>query len=52
MSANCNLIVIFFIIYDQFEAIRKPDSRRIVCKTYISIIVIFHHEENCKQNQK
>ena len=36
MSANCNVIVIF-PIYGQFGAIRKPDSRPIVCKTYIFI---------------
>ena len=36
MSANCNVIVIFRI-YDQFGAIRKPDSGRIVCKTYIFV---------------
>ena len=27
----------FFPIYGQFGAIRKPDSRRIACKNYISI---------------
>ena len=36
MSPNCYLIVIFSI-YGQFGAIRKPDSGRIVCKTYIFI---------------
>ena len=36
MSANCNVIVIFRI-YGQFGAIRKPDSGRIVCKTYIFV---------------
>ena len=36
MSTDCDVIVIF-PIYDQFEAIRKPDSGRIVCKTYIFI---------------
>ena len=36
MSANCDVIVIL-PIYGQFGAIRKPDSGRIVCKTYISI---------------
>ena len=36
MSENCDLIDIF-PIYDQFGAIRKPDSGRIVCKTYIFI---------------
>ena len=32
MSANYDVIVIF-PIYSQFGAIRKPDSRRRVCKT-------------------
>ena len=36
MSANCDVIVIF-PIYGQFGAIRKPDSGRIICKTYIFI---------------
>ena len=36
MSTTCYVIVIF-PIYDQFEAIRKPDSGRMVCKTYIFI---------------
>ena len=34
--ANCDVIVIF-PIYGQFEAIREPDSGRIVYKTYIFI---------------
>ena len=34
MSGICDVIVIF-PIYDQFGAARKPDSARIVCKTYI-----------------
>ena len=33
---NCEIFVIF-LIYGQFEAIQKPDSGRIVCKTYIFI---------------
>ena len=36
MWENCDAIVIF-PIYGQIEAIRKPDSGRIVCKTYIFI---------------
>ena len=36
MSTNFDVIVLF-PVYGQFEAIRKPDSRRRVCKTYISI---------------
>ena len=36
MSANYDVVVIF-PIYGQFGAIRKPDSGRIVCKTYIFI---------------
>ena len=34
MSPNCDVIAIFSI-YRQFGAIRKPDSGRIVYKTYI-----------------
>ena len=36
MSDNCDIIFIF-PIYGQFRAIRKPDPRCIVCKTYIFI---------------
>ena len=36
ISAICDVIV-FFPIYGQFGAIHKPDSGRIVCKTYIFI---------------
>ena len=36
ISKTCEVIVIFSI-YGQFEAIRKPDSGCIVCKTYIFI---------------
>ena len=36
MSTNCDVIVIFQI-YGQFGAIRKPDSQRIVYRTYIFI---------------
>ena len=36
MSTNGDIIVISSI-YGQFGAIQKPDSRRIVCKTYIFI---------------
>ena len=38
MSENCDAIVIF-PIFGQFGAIRKPDSRRIVCKIYIFTIL-------------
>ena len=34
--ANCG-VIIFFPIYGQFGAIRKPDSGRMVCKTCILI---------------
>ena len=34
--ANCDVIAIF-PIYDQFGAIWKPDSGRIVCKIYIFV---------------
>ena len=36
MSANCDVLVIF-LIYGQFGAIRKLKSGCIVCKTYIFI---------------
>ena len=36
MSKNCDVIAIF-LIYGQFRAIRKPDSGRAVCNTYIFI---------------
>ena len=36
MSSNCD-VIFSFPIYDQFGAIWKPDSGRLVCKTYISI---------------
>ena len=36
MSANCDVMVTF-PIYGQSAAIRKPDSGRIVCKSYIFI---------------
>ena len=34
MSANRDVIIIF-LIYGPFGAIRNPDSKRIVCRTYI-----------------
>ena len=36
ISRNCGVIVIF-PIYGKFVATRKPDTGRIVCKTYIFI---------------
>ena len=36
MSANCGMIVIF-PFYGQFGAIRKPESGRMICGTYIFI---------------
>ena len=36
VSSNCDVIVIF-LIFGQFGAIRKLDSGGIVCKTYIFI---------------
>ena len=51
MLANCDVIVIF-LIYGQFGAIGKPDSRCIVCKTYIFINSNFLSYKNWKQNKK
>ena len=36
MLENCDVITVFSI-YSQFEAVWKPDSRRILFKTYIFI---------------
>ena len=51
MSANCDVIVIFWI-YGQFGAIRKPDSGRLVYKTYIFIKSKLSSYKNWKQNKK
>ena len=51
MSENYDVIVIF-LIYDQFGAIRKPDSGRIVYKTYIFINSNLLSYKNWKQNWK
>ena len=49
MSASCDVFVIF-PIYGQFGAIRKLDSGRIVCKTYIFIESNLLSYKNWKQN--
>ena len=49
MSENCDVIDIL-PIYGQFGAIRKPDSWRIVCKTYIFINSKHLSYKNWKQN--
>ena len=48
-SANFDIIVIF-PIYDQSEAIWKPDSGRLVCKTYIFISLVLLSYKKRKQN--
>ena len=49
LSANYEVIVIF-PIYGQFGAVRKPDSGRIACKTYIFINSNLLSNKNWKQN--
>ena len=49
MLGNCDIIVIF-PIYGQFGAIQKPDSGRMVCKTYIFINNNLLSYKNWKQN--
>ena len=49
MSSDCRVIVIF-PIYDQFGAIRMPDSGRIVGETYIFINSNHLCYKNWKQN--
>ena len=51
MSVNCDIIVMF-PIFAQFGAIRKPDSGRIVCKTYIFISSDLLSYKSWKQNWK
>ena len=48
-SENCDVIAIF-PIYDQFGAIQKPHSTRIICKTYIFINSNLSSYKNGKQN--
>ena len=45
MSENCDITAIL-PIYDQFGGIWKPDSRHIVCKTYIFINRTKNRTEN------
>ena len=47
MSKNLEVI---FLIYGQFGTFLKPDSRSIVCKTYIFINGNLLSYKNCKQN--
>ena len=49
MSENCDFITIFSI-YGQFGEIRKPDSGRIVCKTYIFVKSNLSSYTKWKQN--
>ena len=49
ISTSCDVIAIF-PTFGQFGAIRKPDSGRIVCKTYIFINSNFLSYKNRKQN--
>ena len=51
MSVNCDVIVIF-LVYGQFGAFQKPDSGRLVFKTYIFIKSSLLSYKNRKQNQK
>ena len=49
ISKNCDVIVIF-LIYGQFGATQKPNSGRLVCKTYIFINSNLLSYKNSKQN--
>ena len=49
ISENCDVIIIFSI-YGQFRAIRKPGSKRMVCKTFIFIRSNLLSYKNWKQN--
>ena len=41
-----------FLIHGQFTAIQKPDSKLIVCKTYIFIKVTLHVTKTKKRTKK
>ena len=47
--SNCDVIV-SFTVYCQFGAMRKPDSRGMVCKTYFFINSNFLSYKKGKQN--
>ena len=49
MSENYD-VIFNFLAYVQFGAIQKPDSWRIVCKTYIFSNNNFLSYKNLKQN--
>ena len=48
MSKNCNVTVVF-LNYGHFEAIREPNSERMVCNTF-SLTVTFSLTKTEKQN--
>ena len=49
MSQKCDVIVIF-LIFIQFGAMRQPDSGRIICETYFFINSNLLSYKNLKQN--
>ena len=49
MSENCDVIDIF-PFYGQYRGIRRPDSRLMICKTYIFINNNLLSYKNLKQN--
>ena len=49
MPENCDVLV-SFLIYGQFGAFQKPDSGRMVSKTYIFINSNFLSYKNWKQS--
>ena len=51
LSTNCDVIVIF-PINSQFGAIQKPDSGRMICKTYIFINSNLLSHKNWKRAKK
>ena len=49
MSENCDVIVIF-LIFGQFGAVRRPDSGQRVCKSYVFSNSNLLSYKNWKQN--
>ena len=48
---SCDVIVIF-TVYGQFGAIQKPDSGRIICKAFFSLIATFYLTKTENRTEK
>ena len=51
LLANC-VVIVTFLIYGQFGVIQKPDSGRMIYKTYIFMIVNFYFTKTKNRTKK